>query len=84
MQASGNVSGNVSGNLSGNLLIGSRSVRGTSGSIQAIDPKSGATLEPAFGGANKENLEQACALAWQAFDSYRETSLEARAKVTGT
>lgn len=65
--------------VSGNLLIGAQSVPGTHGSIRAIDPASGETLEPAFGGATLDNLEQACALAWQAFDKYRETSLAARA-----
>lgn len=63
----------------GNLLIGGQAVAGTNDAIRAIDPASGATLEPAFGGATADHLEQACALAWQAFDDYRETSLEARA-----
>ncbi|MES2258767.1 MAG: aldehyde dehydrogenase (NADP(+)) [Pseudomonadota bacterium] len=65
--------------ISGHLLIGARAVPGTNGAIKAIDPATGATLEPAFGGAAPEQLEQACALAWQAFDTYRESALEARA-----
>ncbi|MGZ9711185.1 aldehyde dehydrogenase (NADP(+)) [Glaciimonas sp. GNP009] len=63
----------------GESLIGSRATRGTNGTINAVNPASGAILAPLFGGATQENLEQACALAWQAFDRYRETSLEARA-----
>ncbi|QRX81456.1 aldehyde dehydrogenase (NADP(+)) [Glaciimonas sp. PAMC28666] len=63
----------------GELLIGNRAVRGMNGAINAVNPTSGEILGPDFGGAMHENLEQACALAWQAFDRYRETSLEARA-----
>ena len=63
----------------GEMMIGSGAVRGTNGAITAVNPATGETLEPAFGGASADHLEQACALAWQAFDSYRATSLEARA-----
>lgn len=66
-------------NIVGEMMIGSRAVRGTNGSIKAVNPASGETMEPAFGGAGTADLEGACALAWQAFDSYRATSLEARA-----
>jgi NADP-dependent aldehyde dehydrogenase len=63
----------------GKLLIGAQAARGTNGVIEAIDPSSGAKLAPSFGGATLDDLERACALAWAAFDSYRATSLEARA-----
>lgn len=66
-------------NISGELLIGRQAVRGGAGTIHAIDAATGATLEPAFGGATPEQLDQACALAWQAFDTYRETAPERRA-----
>lgn len=66
-------------NIVGEMMIGSRAVRGTNGSIKAVNPATGESMEPAFGGASADELEQACALAWQAFDSYRATSLEARA-----
>ncbi|MDB5838516.1 MAG: aldehyde dehydrogenase [Herminiimonas sp.] len=65
--------------IAGDLLIGGEVVRGANGFIKAVNPANGETLEPAFGGATLDQLEQACALAWQAFDGYRETSLEARA-----
>ncbi|MEN3367683.1 MAG: 2,5-dioxopentanoate dehydrogenase [Burkholderiales bacterium] len=65
--------------ITGKLLIGGDAVRGANGSIKAINPASGESLEPAFGGATLEQLDHACALAWLAFDQYRETSLEARA-----
>lgn len=63
----------------GNLLIGSQAKRGENGAIEAIDPSTGAPLAPTFGGATPDDLERACALAWSAFDSYRETPPEARA-----
>ncbi|AQV96370.1 aldehyde dehydrogenase (NADP(+)) [Cupriavidus necator] len=65
--------------LSGELLIGRRAERGANGTIHAVDAASGATLEPAFGGATPAQLDRACALAWQAFDAYRETTPERRA-----
>src|SRR6185503_10088609 len=39
---------------------------------------------PAYGGAGEADLDSACALADAAFDSYRETSPEARAKFLET
>ncbi|MEO8408802.1 MAG: aldehyde dehydrogenase family protein, partial [Oxalobacteraceae bacterium] len=71
-------------NILGNLLIGSQAVQGTNGAINGMNAATGAVLEPSFGGATHEHLEQACALAWQAFDLYRETSLEARAQFLET
>ncbi|WP_354685254.1 aldehyde dehydrogenase (NADP(+)) [Cupriavidus necator] len=65
--------------ITGELLIGRQSVRGTNGTIHGIDAATGASLDPAFGGATREQLDQACALAWQAFDPYRETTPERRA-----
>ncbi|MGS0897188.1 aldehyde dehydrogenase (NADP(+)) [Burkholderia stagnalis] len=65
--------------LTGNLLIGQQSVPGANGSIKAVDASTGSAIEPAFGGATLADLDRACALAWAAFDAYRETTLEARA-----
>ncbi|MCC2973607.1 aldehyde dehydrogenase (NADP(+)) [Massilia sp. IC2-476] len=63
----------------GHLLIGARAIPGANGAVRATNPATGETLEPAFGGATLEDLDQACALADQAFDSFRETTPEARA-----
>jgi NADP-dependent aldehyde dehydrogenase len=68
----------------GTLLIGSHAVRGENGAIDAIDPSTGATIAPSFGGATAADLERACALAWSAFDTCRETAPEARAKFLET
>ena len=65
--------------ISSDLLIGKQSVHGTNGSIKGINAATGEPLAPAFGGASLDQLEQACALAWQASDIYRELPLETRA-----
>ncbi|WCM18279.1 aldehyde dehydrogenase (NADP(+)) [Paraburkholderia bryophila] len=70
--------------ISGNLLIGQRTVRGTHGEINAIDPATGAQLEPAYAGASLAQLDEACELAAQAFDTFREVALEARASFLET
>ncbi len=65
--------------ITGHLLIGGESLMGGEPPIRAIDPKTGKTLEPAFGGGALQDVAKACRLASEAFDSYRETSLAARA-----
>ncbi|RJG02426.1 aldehyde dehydrogenase (NADP(+)) [Noviherbaspirillum sedimenti] len=66
-------------NIQGELLIGSRGVRGSQATSRGINPASGELLEPAFGSASQADLDQACALARDAFDAYREAPLEVRA-----
>ncbi|MBV1700225.1 MAG: aldehyde dehydrogenase (NADP(+)) [Hyphomicrobiales bacterium] len=65
--------------LSGAMLIGAQAVYGAQTSFRAINPATGLELEPVFGGGGKGEVDRACNLAWAAFDSYRETSNEARA-----
>ncbi|UMZ09316.1 aldehyde dehydrogenase (NADP(+)) [Pseudomonas sp. MPFS] len=65
--------------LTGNMLIGGQAVPGTRDAIKAINPATDQVLEPGYPGGSREHVEQACALAWSAFDSYRETSLQERA-----
>jgi NADP-dependent aldehyde dehydrogenase len=65
--------------IEGKMLIGHTTVLGTNGSIRAIHAATGETIEPAFNGASDADLEYACALAWSAFDTYRESPLPARA-----
>lgn len=65
--------------LTGKMLIGQQSLSGNREAIRAINPATDAALEPTYLGGNDEHVAQACALAWAAFDRYRETSLEARA-----
>lgn len=65
--------------LKGKLLIGQQAVAGQSAPIYAINPATGEQLEPAYAGGSAAEVEKAAQLAWDAFDTYRETSLEERA-----
>ncbi|MGE6604893.1 aldehyde dehydrogenase (NADP(+)) [Halomonas sp. NPDC076908] len=65
--------------LKGQSLIGQQWVDGTREEIRAIDPSTGDLLEPAYKGCCEADVEKACELANQAFDAYRETSLDERA-----
>jgi alpha-ketoglutaric semialdehyde dehydrogenase len=66
--------------LTGRMLIGSAAASGPETPVRGIDPAKNQELEPSYGGAGKADLERACALAATAFDAYRETSLEQRAR----
>jgi NADP-dependent aldehyde dehydrogenase len=66
--------------LTGNMLIGRHSVTGSREAIRAIDPATDTPLDPPYPGGTGEHVDQACALAWAAFDTYRETPLAARAE----
>ncbi|QYX49308.1 aldehyde dehydrogenase (NADP(+)) [Pseudomonas tussilaginis] len=63
----------------GELLIGRTARPGQNGTFQAIDAASAQALVPVFGGASLDDLDQACALAAQAFDHYRATTPAQRA-----
>lgn len=65
--------------LTGKMLIGGAAVPGTRDALHAIDPATGQPLQPAYPGASRRQVEQACALAWAAFDPYRDTAPAARA-----
>jgi NADP-dependent aldehyde dehydrogenase len=62
------------------MLIGATVIRGKGDRFQAINPATGDVMDPAFDGAGPEEVERACALASAAFDTYRETSPQTRAK----
>lgn len=70
--------------LTGKMLIGQTPVAGTREAIQAIDPSTGQALAPTYPGGDAHHVDRACALAESAFDRYRETSLEARARFLET
>ncbi|HWA91447.1 MAG TPA: aldehyde dehydrogenase (NADP(+)) [Rhizomicrobium sp.] len=69
--------------LTGRLIIGSERVPG-SATFRATDPARGAEIEPAFAIADATHVDRACALAQRAFDGYRATSLETRARFLET
>ena len=66
--------------VAGVSLIGATEVAGDQPPLRGVKPATGAELEPSFGGVGKADIERACGLAWDAFDSFRETSLDARAR----
>lgn len=68
-------------NLTGEMLIGARAVRGTTAELRAINPATGATLEPVFGGGGVGEVEAACALAQAAFGPFRAAPLAQRAQL---
>src|SRR3954468_13984859 len=70
--------------IKGELLIGRSARRGTNGEIFGLDAASGEKLQPGFGGATLDDLEEAAALASAASRPYRETSLDVRAKFLET
>jgi NADP-dependent aldehyde dehydrogenase len=65
--------------VTGEMLIGAHSVRGTESTLHAVDPATGAQLEPPFGGGSTADVDAACKLAEAAFDPFRSVSLEKRA-----
>ncbi|MES3025475.1 MAG: aldehyde dehydrogenase (NADP(+)) [Pseudomonadota bacterium] len=65
--------------ITGNLLIGARALPGHAAAFSGFNPATGAALEPQFGSAIIGDVDLACELADQAFDAYRETTLEQRA-----
>jgi 2,5-dioxopentanoate dehydrogenase len=67
-------------NIAGNMIIGQELVKGSKKPIYGINPATGENLEPAYLGGSAQEVERACALAEQAFDIYRETDIETRAK----
>ncbi|WP_110634437.1 aldehyde dehydrogenase (NADP(+)) [Salinicola salarius] len=71
-------------NLTGELLIGQQTVKGARDLIVAINPATGERLPTEFFGGTAEDVTRACNLAWSAFDTYRETSLEERARFLET
>ncbi|ARP91256.1 aldehyde dehydrogenase (NADP(+)) [Bordetella genomosp. 9] len=70
--------------ITGEILIGQRAIDNGQRSLKAVNPATGETLSPDFAVAGPAEVEQACAAAWAAFDAYRETSLEARARFLET
>lgn len=65
--------------INGEMLIGSAAVKGSKSGIQAVNPATGELLEPIYAGGSQAEVDQACALAAAAFNTYRETAPEARA-----
>jgi NADP-dependent aldehyde dehydrogenase len=65
--------------ITGELMVGSDFRRGMAGTFEVINPNTGEGLAPAFGSASPQDVDDACALAWQAFEGYRALPLAQRA-----
>ncbi|APU16544.1 aldehyde dehydrogenase (NADP(+)) [Actinoalloteichus fjordicus] len=65
--------------VSGAMLIGAQDVHGEHGEVRGVDPRTGESLEPAYGLGGTAEVERATRLAQEAFGVYRQTSPEARA-----
>jgi NADP-dependent aldehyde dehydrogenase len=67
--------------ITGEMLIGRQAVRGEEQALHAFNPATGSDIaEPVFGGGGVEQVKQACDLAQQAFDTYRNLPLTVRAE----
>ena len=66
--------------VQGEMLIGGMAHVGTAASFKAFDPVKREPLEPAFASGTKAHVDQACALAAAAFDTFRASTPEARAQ----
>lgn len=64
--------------LSGRFFIGGDEVA-TQETFLAANPATGDSLQPPFSVSDTSHVNRACELAWEAFDTYRQSSLEARA-----
>jgi NADP-dependent aldehyde dehydrogenase len=65
------------------LIVGRGSVE-RSETFRAYAPASGKTIDPSFSIATLQDVADACALADEAFDSFRETSPDERARFLET
>ena len=66
--------------LNGNQIIGNSEQPGNEAVIKSTNPLTGQQLDPGYKGANKAQVNEACILAKNAFDTYRNTSLKIRAE----
>ncbi|MDB5765410.1 MAG: D-Glucuronolactone:NAD+ oxidoreductase [Collimonas fungivorans] len=67
-------------NITGEMLIGQSAVRGTEGTLRAVNPATNEKIGPDFGAGGATEVDRACTLAQQAFDSYRATTAQQRAE----
>lgn len=66
--------------LTGQMLIAGSPVHGSGRPIQAFDPSTGKTLEPAYRYGDSSHVDAACSAAASAFPIFRATTSEQRAQ----
>ncbi|WP_211464964.1 aldehyde dehydrogenase (NADP(+)) [Collimonas silvisoli] len=70
--------------ISGQSIIGNSQSNSKGAVFQAFDTARGKPIAPDFHSADRQDIERACTLAQAAFDTYRETGQEARARFLET
>ncbi|WEF33916.1 aldehyde dehydrogenase (NADP(+)) [Pseudoduganella chitinolytica] len=70
--------------ITGEALIGGSAVKGTGNHFKAFDPSKREQIEPAFHAVDEDQIDAACQLAAEAFDTFRATSNEERARFLET
>ena len=70
--------------LTGKQLIGSSYASPGEQTFQAVNPETGAALEPLFSEGASQDVDRAVALAEKAFDSYRATDNRKRGEFLET
>ena len=70
--------------ITGEAIIGGVQERGAAGSFKAWDPTRRDYLEPSFHMVTPDQIDRACRLAGEAFDSFRATSDQERARFLDT
>jgi NADP-dependent aldehyde dehydrogenase len=70
--------------ITGEMLIGQSTAFGSAGRVRAFNPTSSEDMEPAFGVATLTEVDRACELAKEGFQSYRNTSPEIRGRFLET
>lgn len=65
--------------LEGTMFIGAERVAGDGPAVHSADPATGDVLEPAYRHGGPAHVDRACALAEEAFDTYRATTPGRRA-----
>lgn len=65
--------------ITGDSLIGGQAVKGTGAAFRAYNPSQQQSMDPEFTTADVNQIDQACRLAEEAFDTFRSLSDEKRA-----
>jgi NADP-dependent aldehyde dehydrogenase len=66
--------------LTGKMIVGGQTLRGTGGEISALSAETGQPIEPPYAGATPDVIDTACRLAAEAFDAFRRTAADHRAR----
>ncbi|WP_240687310.1 aldehyde dehydrogenase (NADP(+)) [Amycolatopsis suaedae] len=66
--------------LSGRMFVGAERVAGDGPEVRSVDPRTGQALDPAYHHGGAGDVDRACALAEEAFEPYRATDPERRAR----